>query len=189
MGTDTKGKQEVEAELLAAATVFTDEVAQAVSIGESQHAIDRGLIREKDIIEIGAVITKAHPSRTSDDEITLFDGTGVGLQDLAVASAAVDLAVAKGAAVEIDFLKPGRASALACSSAFGGDDIAFFVAVWRQTGHILPIFRVAAIASGKADSRVSICCTPFFCSFRATCSAKRWCAVQRYPFRDRCWDW
>ena len=103
MGTDTKGKQEVEAELLAAATVFTDEVAQAVSIGESQHAIGRGLIRESDIIEIGAVITNAHPGRTSDDEITLFDGTGVGLQDLAVASAAVDLAIAKGAAVEVDF--------------------------------------------------------------------------------------
>jgi ornithine cyclodeaminase len=103
MGTDTKGKQEVEAELLASATVFTDEVAQAVSIGESQHAISRGLIRESDIIEIGAVITNAHPGRTSDDEITLFDGTGVGLQDLAVASAAVDLAVAKGAAVEVDF--------------------------------------------------------------------------------------
>ena len=44
MGTDTKGKQEVEAELLAGATVFTDEVAQSVSIGEAQHAIARALI-------------------------------------------------------------------------------------------------------------------------------------------------
>ena len=46
MGTDTKGKQEVEAELVAAATLFTDEVAQSVSIGECQHAIGRGLIRQ-----------------------------------------------------------------------------------------------------------------------------------------------
>ncbi len=103
MGTDTKGKQEVEAELLAAATVFTDEVAQAVSIGEAQHAIGRGLLTEGAIVEIGAVINGDHPGRTSDEEITLFDGTGVGLQDLAVASAAVDLAVAKGLAVEVEF--------------------------------------------------------------------------------------
>ncbi|WP_449409406.1 iminosuccinate reductase BhcD [Methylobacterium komagatae] len=103
MGTDTKGKQEVEAELLAAATVFTDEVAQSVSIGEAQHAIGRGLLTEGAIVEIGAVINGDHPGRTSDEEITLFDGTGVGLQDLAVASAAVDLAVAKGLAVEVEF--------------------------------------------------------------------------------------
>lgn len=103
MGTDTRGKQEVEAELLAAATVFTDEVAQAISIGEAQHAVARGLLRVEDIVEIGAVIAKTHPGRMSDDEITLFDGTGVGLQDLAVASAAVELAIAKGGAVEVDF--------------------------------------------------------------------------------------
>ncbi|MGH6862059.1 MAG: ornithine cyclodeaminase family protein, partial [Phyllobacterium sp.] len=44
-----------------------------------------------------------HVGRASADEITLFDGTGVGLQDLAVASAAVDLATEKGLAIEIDF--------------------------------------------------------------------------------------
>lgn len=103
MGTDTKGKQEVEADLLAASTVFTDEVAQAVTIGESQHAIAKGLITEAEIIPIGRVINGDHPGRTSDSEITLFDGTGVGLQDLAVASAAIDLAVAKGVAIEVDF--------------------------------------------------------------------------------------
>ena len=103
MGTDTKGKQEVEAVLLTLATVFTDEVAQSVTIGEAQHAIAEGLITEADIHQIGAVINGTHPGRTSDDEITLFDGTGVGLQDLAVAASAVDLAVAKGVAIEVDF--------------------------------------------------------------------------------------
>ncbi len=103
MGTDTKGKQEIEAEILAKATVFTDEVAQAITIGESQHAIEKGLIREESIIEIGAVINGTHPGRTSAEQITLFDGTGVGLQDLAVASAAVELALAKGVAIEVDF--------------------------------------------------------------------------------------
>lgn len=98
MGTDTKGKQEVEAALLAKATVFTDEVAQSVSIGEAQHAVGEGLIAEGDVHQIGAVINGTHAGRTSDDEITLFDGTGVGLQDLAVAASIVEVAVAKGEA-------------------------------------------------------------------------------------------
>lgn len=103
MGTDTRGKQEVEAELLAAATVFTDEVAQSVSLGEAQHAVARGLLAADSIVEIGAVINGDHPGRVSDAEITVFDGTGVGLQDLAVAAVAVDRALAKGLATEVGF--------------------------------------------------------------------------------------
>ena len=102
MGTDTKGKQEVEAALLASATVFTDEVAQSVTIGEAQHAVGQGLIRESDVQELGAVINGTHPGRTSADEITFFDGTGVGLQDLAVAARVVELAIERGLAVAID---------------------------------------------------------------------------------------
>jgi alanine dehydrogenase len=103
MGTDTKGKQEVEAGLLARARVFTDEVAQSISIGEAQHAVAQGLLPESDIVQLGAVINGSDPGRTSDTQITLFDGTGVGLQDLAVAAAVVDLAVEKGLAIEVDF--------------------------------------------------------------------------------------
>ena len=103
MGTDTKGKQEVDAELVATATLFTDEVAQSATIGECQHAVASGIVSRDNINEIGAVINGTHPGRTSESEITLFDGTGVGLQDLAVASAAVDLAVRKGVALQVDF--------------------------------------------------------------------------------------
>lgn len=103
MGTDTKGKQEVDAALLARATVFTDEVAQSISIGEAQHALAKGLITEADVTQIGAVINGTHKGRTSDDEITLFDGTGVGLQDLAVSASIVEIAVEKGIAIEVDF--------------------------------------------------------------------------------------
>lgn len=103
MGTDTKGKQEVEAALLARAAVFTDEVEQSVSIGEAQHAVAEGLIEQSDITQIGVVINGTRPGRTSDNQITLFDGTGVGLQDLAVAAAVVDLAVKMGVAIEVDF--------------------------------------------------------------------------------------
>ncbi len=103
MGTDTKGKQEVDAAILARASVFTDEVAQAVSIGEAQHAVGAGLIGADAITPIGAVLTGAHPGRVSADQVTLFDGTGVGLQDLAVAARAVDMAVERGVAVTVDF--------------------------------------------------------------------------------------
>ncbi|MBY6140330.1 ornithine cyclodeaminase family protein [Leisingera daeponensis] len=103
MGTDTKGKQEVDPQLLVKADVFTDEVAQSVSIGEAQHAVAQGLIEESDVAQIGAVINGNNPGRTSDDQITLFDGTGVGLQDLAVAASVVEVAVEKGIAIEVDF--------------------------------------------------------------------------------------
>lgn len=102
MGTDTRGKQEVEPALLSRATVFTDEVAQSVTIGEAQHAVAAGLIAETAITPIGAVINGTHPGRSSPEEITLFDGTGVGLQDLAVAAKVVELATAAGKATEVD---------------------------------------------------------------------------------------
>ena len=102
MGTDTKGKQEVEAALLAKATVFTDEVAQSISIGEAQHAVAEGLIADSAITQIGEVINGNHPGRRSAEEITLFDGTGVGLQDLAVAAAVIELARKAGKAIEVE---------------------------------------------------------------------------------------
>lgn len=101
MGTDTRGKQEVEPALLARATVFADEVAQSVTIGEAQHAVAAGLLAEAAITPLGDVLIGRHPGRRSADEITVFDGTGVGLQDLAVASRAVARAVEKGVAVAV----------------------------------------------------------------------------------------
>ena len=102
MGTDTAGKQEVDPALVARATVFADEIAQAVAIGECQHAVAAGLKAEADITPIGAVVNGTHPGRTGPDEITLFDGTGVGLQDLAVAARVVETARARGQAIEVE---------------------------------------------------------------------------------------
>ncbi|MCE8548403.1 ornithine cyclodeaminase family protein [Ruegeria pomeroyi] len=103
MGTDTKGKQEVDPQLLVSADVFTDEVAQSISIGEAQHAVAQGLIQAADVTQIGAVIKGTNPGRISDAQITLFDGTGVGLQDLAVAATVVDRARAANVGTEIEF--------------------------------------------------------------------------------------
>jgi alanine dehydrogenase len=103
MGTDTVGKQESDTDLIVKATVFTDEITQSVTIGETQHAFNAGLKSLDDIYEIGAVINGTHAGRTSDREITLFDGTGVGLQDLAVSASIVKIAKEKGLGMEVDF--------------------------------------------------------------------------------------
>jgi alanine dehydrogenase len=101
MGTDTRGKQEVAPALLAAATVFTDEVAQAVTIGEAQHAVAAGLLEAAAITPLGEVVLGRHPGRSSPQESTLYDGTGVGLQDLAVARMALTRARERGLGIEV----------------------------------------------------------------------------------------
>jgi ornithine cyclodeaminase len=101
MGTDTVGKQEVEPALVARATLFTDEVAQSVSIGEAQHAVKAGLVDGGAITPLGDVLIGRHPGRRSDGEVTLYDGTGVGLQDLAVAAVALRRAVERGEAADV----------------------------------------------------------------------------------------
>ncbi|AUH63428.1 iminosuccinate reductase BhcD [Paracoccus zhejiangensis] len=101
MGTDTKGKQELDPALVARARLFTDELAQSLSIGEFQHASAQNLISDSDVTAIGRVITGDHEGR-GEAEITIFDGTGVGLQDLAVAAAVVELARQQGKAQKVD---------------------------------------------------------------------------------------
>ena len=101
MGTDTKGKQEIDPEIMARARVFTDEIAQSISIGEAQHAFVLDILKPDDITPIGDVINGQNQGRIGDDDVTLFDGTGVGLQDLAVASAAVKMADARGLSMKI----------------------------------------------------------------------------------------
>jgi ornithine cyclodeaminase len=86
MGTDTRGKQELDPALVAAARVATDDVAQALSIGECQHAHAAGLLHQTQLTHLGDVITGRVPGRRSGEDITLYDGTGTALQDLACAA-------------------------------------------------------------------------------------------------------
>jgi ornithine cyclodeaminase len=102
MGADTVGKQEVDAALVARARLFVDEPVQAITLGECQHAHAAGLIDPAALIPIGAVINGTQAGRTSSDDITLFDSTGVGLQDVAAAQLALTLAQAAGRAVDLE---------------------------------------------------------------------------------------
>ena len=102
MGTDTKGKQEIDPALIGASSLFTDEIAQSITIGEAQHAFEAGLKSQSQITALGEVIIGRHAGRADSDEITIFDGTGVGLQDLAIATSAAQLAQQQGLAQIIE---------------------------------------------------------------------------------------
>ena len=86
VGADMYGKQELEPELVASARVFADSVKQVSILGECQHACVQGLISKDDIIEIGDVLEGKKTGRASDEEITVFDTTGMAIQDLIVGS-------------------------------------------------------------------------------------------------------
>ncbi|ESR25058.1 ornithine cyclodeaminase family protein [Lutibaculum baratangense] len=91
MGADTAGKGELEPSLLPRARVFYDEWQQACTIGECQKAVALGLLgRDVAAGPLGDVLRGAIAGRQAEEDITLFDSTGVALQDIAVAALALD---------------------------------------------------------------------------------------------------
>ena len=101
MGTDTVGKQELDPALVARARCFAELPSQSAHLGECQHAVGKGLMATSDIASLGGVIAERVPGREG-SELTLFDGSGVGLQDLAVARAALERARVRGRGQRLD---------------------------------------------------------------------------------------
>lgn len=94
VGADNEDKQELEPALLAHAKVVTDLTDQASRIGDLHHAIQAGAMRASDVhAELAEVVAGRKPGRQSEEEITIFDSTGTGLQDVAAAIAAYGEAV------------------------------------------------------------------------------------------------
>lgn len=92
MGSDSIGKHELPVELVLRATLFSDLPSQSLTIGEFQHAaraVDAGQIQPT---AIGSVLAAQVAGRRSEGEITVFDSSGLALQDLAVATALLDAA-------------------------------------------------------------------------------------------------
>ncbi|MDF2679044.1 MAG: alanine dehydrogenase [Brevibacillus sp.] len=86
IGADMAGKQEIDENLFTTARVFVDDVTQAINVGETKVAVQKGLISKEDIVaEIGSVILGQTPGRLSDQDITIYDSTGIALQDLITA--------------------------------------------------------------------------------------------------------
>jgi alanine dehydrogenase len=96
IGADMEGKQEIEENLLGMARVFADDTSQVIAVGECEKAHKGGILKKGDIAEIGDVIRGVIPGRRSRNEITLFDSTGIGIQDLMTAEVAARLACQKG---------------------------------------------------------------------------------------------
>lgn len=91
VGADMSGKQEVESALFAIAKVFGDDTAQCLSVGECEIPYKTGVF-SGDICEIGSVISGAASGRTNASDITIFDSTGIALQDIATAAALLQAA-------------------------------------------------------------------------------------------------
>jgi alanine dehydrogenase len=89
MGADGPGKAEISIQELARGRVFCDDWEQASHGGELAAALDAGAIREADVTELGKVLAGIADGRRNGDEITLFDSTGLAIQDLAIAKAAI----------------------------------------------------------------------------------------------------
>lgn len=88
VGSDTPHKQEVDAEILSRAdVVVADSTAQCLLRGEIYQALTAGAISQEKVVELGSVIAGLETGRTSDDQITVADLTGVAVQDMAIASA------------------------------------------------------------------------------------------------------
>ena len=92
MGADGPGKAEASAFELERAHLFCDDWEQASHGGELAHAVEAGVVTEDDVTAIGAVLAGTAPGRVNEQEITMFDSTGLAIQDLAIALAALESA-------------------------------------------------------------------------------------------------
>jgi ornithine cyclodeaminase/alanine dehydrogenase-like protein (mu-crystallin family) len=90
MGADGPGKAEVAIEELRSAHLFCDDWEQASHGGELAAAVAAGVVRREDVTEIGAVLTGSADGRRSARDVTLFDSTGLAIQDLAIAKTAYE---------------------------------------------------------------------------------------------------
>ncbi len=98
VGADKSGKQEVESALLAGARVLADDVHQCLTVGECELPHKQGVL-DGALDELGAVIAGDVLGRTSDEQITVFDSTGLSLQDLATIARLIDRAEAEGVGI------------------------------------------------------------------------------------------
>ncbi|HEV8259604.1 MAG TPA: hypothetical protein VGQ19_02460, partial [Burkholderiales bacterium] len=101
LGADKSGDQELEATILKRARIFVDDIRQCRTDGEINVPLSQGVLEEADIAgEIGEVIVGKKKGRISDRDITLFDSTGIALQDSATIPLEYERALAAGVGIE-----------------------------------------------------------------------------------------
>ena len=97
IGADSKGKQELDPQIMKRAKIVVDNREQCVSVGEIQHAISNKIIDEAKIhAEVGEILLGMKKGRENDAEITLFDSTGISALDIVTANEVFKLVKARG---------------------------------------------------------------------------------------------
>ena len=88
VGADNPEKQEIDPQLMASSMVVVDVLEQCATIGDLHHALTAGVMTTADVhAELGEVVAGKKPGRTNPNDITIFDSTGMALQDVAAAAA------------------------------------------------------------------------------------------------------
>ncbi len=106
IGADAQGKQELDPEILKDAKIVVDDWAQASHSGEINVPLSKGEITPEMIYgSLGEVVAGKKPGRQTPDEITMFDSTGLVIQDLSLGFAVYNLAKERGLGEEKEFLK------------------------------------------------------------------------------------
>ena len=104
VGADTEHKQEIDSALIASAKVVADSLEQSCAIGDVHHAIAQGLMRKEDVYaELCEIVAGQKIGRVADDEIIVFDSTGVAIEDAVAAAAVYERALANDIGTVFDF--------------------------------------------------------------------------------------
>ena len=104
VGADNEDKQELESTILTQCKIVVDLLEQSATLGELHHALKQGLVAREDVhAELGEIIAGKKLGRVSDDEIIVFDSTGMALQDVAAAAIVYEKALVSGASRKMDF--------------------------------------------------------------------------------------
>jgi len=104
VGADDAHKQEIDPALMASAKVVADSLEQCCAIGDTNHAIAQGFMRKEDVYAaLAEIVAGEKPGRTNDDEIIVFDSTGVAIEDAVAAAAVYEKACAANIGTHFDF--------------------------------------------------------------------------------------
>ncbi len=105
IGADAPGKEELDPTLLKGAKVVVDDITQAVHGGEINVPVSKGLYCAEEIYAtLAEVVSGKKPGRSSEREITIFDSTGLAIEDIAVAKLLYEKARKKSVYLTLDFV-------------------------------------------------------------------------------------
>ena len=106
IGTDQRGKQELDPEIFRNARIVNDSIEQCTEKGETWHPLDRNIIAKDDIhAEIGEILLGRKPGRENDEEVTIFDSTGMAIQDNTTAARIYRNALKSGVGTFFEFFQ------------------------------------------------------------------------------------